>query len=304
MYIRCIYDQYERHAHSQHSVKYCHIHIDMVITVIPRSAFARFSLREHAQASRLIGGLRGYHQQIYLKPEREVRRLGRNRASELGAQNPYARDFWMRSLGAGLCREVGARAPDWTPQVPVFLVTLIDEAQIVYPAGCELGWRPNPQVVDIRRHYRRALQGLDYLGMLDPAFYVSTQRVQGVPRFLLWHAHVLVWNTSKRALDAWAERVRPTMSAYLPYASAVDCRPVKPQDIRQVIWYTNKTPYKQYQVWCRETGSLGQQKRNMNGINSVRLYAEMRGMRLLELTLAGGLGQPILRDAVACASCW
>lgn len=208
----------------------------------------------------------------------------------------------MRSLGAGLCREVGARAPDWEPQVPVFFVTLIDEAQIVYPAGCTRGYRPNPQIVDIRRHYRRALQGLDYLGMLDPAFYVSTQRVQGVPRFLLWHAHALVWNTSKAALDAWAERVRPTMSAYLPYASAVDCRSVRPRDLRQVIWYANKTPYKQYQLWRRDAGSLGQQKRNMNGINSVRLYAEMRDMTLPELALAGGAGQLLLRQTVAAAS--
>lgn len=261
-------------------------------------------MREHAQASRLIGGLRGYHQQIYLKPERQVRRLGRRQASELGAQNPYAREFWMRSLGAELCREVGARAPDWAPEVPVFFVTLIDEAQIVYPAGCTRGYRPNPQIVDIRRHYRRALQGLDYLGMLDPALYVSTQRVQGVPRFLLWHAHVLVWNTSKRALDDWAASVRPKMSAYLPYASAVDCQQIRPPDLRQIIWYTGKTPYKQYQVWRRDAGSLGQQKRNINGINSVRLYAELRDITLPELTLAGGLGQPLLRDAVAGASSW
>ncbi|WHQ68792.1 hypothetical protein [Methylorubrum extorquens] len=188
--------------------------------------------------------------------------------------------------------------------MPIFFVTLIDEAQIVYPAGCELGWRPNPGIVDIRRHYRRALQGLDYLGMLDPAFYVSTQRVQGVPRFLLWHAHALVWNTSKCALDAWAERVRPTMSAYLPYASAVDCRVVKPWDLRQVIWYANKTPYKQYQVWRRDSGSLGQQKRNMNGINSVRLYAELHDMTLPELTLAGGMGRPVLSHTEASASSW
>lgn len=261
-------------------------------------------MREHAQATRLIGGLQGYHQQVYDRPEREVRRLRRGRAGELGAQNPYAREYWMRSLGAGLCRCVGARAPDWVPQVPVFFVTLIDETQIVYPEGCTRGWRPNPRMKDIRRHYRRALQGLDYLGMLDPALYAYAQQVQGVPRFLLWHAHALVWNISAAALDAWAERVRPTMRAYLPYATAVDCRPVIPEDLRQVIWYTNKTPYKQYQVWHRDTGSLRQQKRNINGVNSVRLYAEMHGMRLPALTLAGGAGRSILRETNAAASAW
>lgn len=223
-------------------------------------------------------------------------------AGKLGAQNPYARDFWMRSLGAGLSRCVGARAPNWAAQAPVYFVTLIDDGQIVYPAGCERGWRPNPQISNIRRRYRRALQGLNYLGMLDPSLYVSAQQVQGVPRFLLWHAHALVWNISKDALDTWAEGVRPTMSAYLPYASAVDCRPVKPRDLRQLIWYTAKTPYKQYQVWRRDSGSLAQQKRNINGVNSVRLYAEMRDLTLPELTLAGGAGRPILRKTVEASS--
>ncbi|WP_145984673.1 hypothetical protein [Methylobacterium aquaticum] len=272
--------------------------------MIPLSAFARFSVREHAQAARLKKGLRGYHQQVYDRPEREIRRLGRRRAGELGAQNPYAREYWMRSLGAGLCREVGAQAPDWVPRVPVFFVTLIDEDQIVYPADCTRGYRPNPEIADIRRYYRRALRGLDYLGMLDPTLYVSAQQVQGVPRFLLWHAHALVWNISKGALDLWAESVRPTMSAYLPYASAVDCRQVRPRDLRQLIWYTNKTPYKQYQVWRRETGSLGQQKRNINGVNSVRLYADMKDLVLPRLTLAGGAGRPILRQAVEASAAW
>lgn len=276
----------------------------MVTVVIPRSAFARFSVREHAQANRLIGGLLGYHQQVYARPEREIRRLGRREAGELGAQNPYAREYWMRALGARLCREVGARAPDWTPRVPVFFVTLIDESQIVYPAGWERGWRSNPEIATIHHHYRRALRGLDYLGMLDPALYVSAQQVQGVPRFLLWHAHALVWNTSEAELDAWAARVRPTMSAYLPYASAVDCRRIRARDLRQLIWYANKTPYKQYQVWRRETGSLAQEKRDINGVNAVRLYAEMRGLTLPELTLAGGVGRPILRRTVQASAIW
>lgn len=275
-----------------------------MILVIPRSSFARFSVREHAQATRLIEGLRGYHQQVYARPEREVRRLGRRWAGELGAQNPYARERWMRSLGAGLCREVGARAPDWAPQVPVFFVTLIDETQIVYPAGCTRGYRPNPRIVDIRRHYRRALRGLDYLAMLDPALYVSAQRIQGVPRFLLWHAHALVWSTSEAELDAWAEGVRPTMSAYLPYASAVKCSEIIPEDLRQMIWYMNKMPRKQYQLWKRQSESFKQYKRDINGINSVRLYAEMRDVALPELAFAGGAGRPILRQTVKSSASW
>lgn len=128
----------------------------MVFIMMQRSAFARFSVREHAQAARLIEGLRGYHQQVYDRPEREVRRLGRRQAGKLGTQNPYAREYWMRSLGAGLCRHVGARAPNWEPRIPVFFVTLIDEEQIAYPTGSERGWRPALTIDSVRRRYRSA----------------------------------------------------------------------------------------------------------------------------------------------------
>lgn len=166
-----------------------------------------------------------------------------------------------------------------------------------------VGWRhPDPTFREIRRVYAAAMTGLDYIGLLDPALFVSTQHREGVPRFIQWHLHALVWNTSEPELNAWAERVRPTMDAYLPGASSVKISLIRPADFLQVIWYTTKMPRKQCQVWLRERGSLQQYKRQINGVNSVRLYAALRPLRLPHLTLSGGAGRPIRRRTLRVAA--
>lgn len=267
-------------------------------------SFNRFAMREHEQATNLTKGLRGHHQREFKRPEREVRRLHRSRAGELGTHNPFARELWMREWGGGLCDEIGACGPRWKPDEPVYFLTLIDRQQIVRPRDPESFQRPNPSFRAIRRSYARALRGFDYVGMLDPALYVSTQWVERVPRFVLWHLHALVWNTSTAALDRWAEGARWSMRPYLKGASSVDIAKVRNGDLHQVIWYTAKMPRKQYQLWTREKGSLQQYKRQINGVNAVRLYAQMSELTLPNLTLAGGFGRPILQETIEASHSW
>lgn len=269
---------------------------------LPPHAFHRFAVREHDQAIRLILALRGFHQREFARPTQEVHRLREGHAHRLYAHNAFARERWMRVLGGHLCAALGAQPPRYRPVQPVWLVTLIDRRQIVRgpdPAG----WRrPDPTFREIRRAYAAAMMGLDYVGMLDPALFVSTQHQEGVPRFIQWHLHALVWNTSQTDLDTWAEGVRATMDAYLPGASSVDIAPVEPADLLQVLWYTAKMPRKQYQVSRRESGSLQQYKRQINGVNAVRLYAALRPLRLPHLTLAGGAGRLIRRHTLRAAA--
>lgn len=148
------------------------------------------------------------------------------------------------------------------------------------------------------------MAGFDYIGMLDPALFVSTQQLEGVPRFVLWHFHALVWNTTEEEINRRAEGLRVNMRAYLSGASGVDVQPVRDGDLHQVIWYTAKMPRKQYQLWRRESGTLQQYKRQINGVNAVRLYAAMRNLRLPDLTLAGGAGRLIGRATVRAAARW
>jgi len=271
---------------------------------LPPYVFDRFAVREHDQAIRLIMALRGSHQREYPRPAREVHRLREGQARRLYAHNAFARERWMRALGGQLCAALGARPPRYRPVQPVWFVTLIDRRQIVRGPDATRFPRPDPTFRGIRRTYAAAMTGLDYVGLLDPALFVSTQHQEGVPRFILWHLHALVWNTSEPELDAWAEGVRATMDAYLPGASSVDIERVRPADLLQILWYTAKMPRKQYQLWQRERGSLQQYKGQINGVNAVRLYAALRPLRLPHLTLAGGAGRPIRRRTLRAAARW
>lgn len=272
---------------------------------LPPHVFNRFAMREHDQAIRLILALKGFRQREFFRPAREVHRLREGQARRLYAHNAFARERWMRSLGGQLCAALGARPPRYRPVQPVWLVTLIDRRQLLRGPDTT-GWRrPDPTFREIRRVYAAAMTGLDYVGLLDPALYVSTQHREGVPRVILWHLHALVWNTTEAELDAWAEGVRATMDAYLPYSSSVDVERVRPADLLQVLWYTAKMPRKQYQLWERpERGSLQQYKGQINGVNAVRLYAALRPLRLPHLTLAGGAGRPIRRRTLRAAARW
>lgn len=271
---------------------------------LPPHVFDRFAVREHDQALRLIMALRGSHQREYSRPAREVHRLREGHAHRLYAHNAFARERWMRALGGQLCAALGARPPWYRPVQPVWFVTLVDRRQIVRGPDTTRFPRPDPTFREIRRTYAAAMTGLDYVGLLDPALFVSTQHQEGVPRFIHWHLHTLVWNISRTELDAWADGVRATMDAYLPGASSVDIERVRPADLLQVLWYTAKMPRKQYQLWQRERGSLQQYKGQINGVNAVRLYAALRPLRLPHLTLAGGAGRPIRRRTLRAAARW
>jgi hypothetical protein len=176
----------------------------------------------------------------------------------------------------------------------VFFVTLTDARQVVNP---DEDSDENPTIAQIASVYRHLLRGLNYVGMLDPGLYVSAQRTHDVDRFIHYHLHALVWGITKKKLDAILEDIRPEIWPLLSYATAADVKLVRKHSLLQMVWYVAKAPRKQYQLWRRRRGSLKQYKRQINGVNSVRLFAAMQDITLDQLTLAGGEGLRVLNRA-------
>jgi len=122
--------------------------------------------------------------------------------------------FWQWSSAAKalqlgvrpLARHLGAEPPDFELPVPVYFVTLIDKRHIVNSdQEYSEDWVPY-DLWKIGAAYSDALFGLNHLGMLDVALYVSTQRTHGVDRFLQFHTHSLVWGIKERKLaEHWQE---------------------------------------------------------------------------------------------------
>src|ERR671912_362775 len=50
----------------------------------------------------------------------------------LNAHNGFARGAWFRAMAGNLCLELGTKPPRFVPPEPVYLLTVIDERQIVY----------------------------------------------------------------------------------------------------------------------------------------------------------------------------
>jgi hypothetical protein len=51
----------------------------------------------------------------------------------LNAHNEFARTMWFRALAGNVCQEVNATPPRFIPPQPVYILTIIDGQQIVYP---------------------------------------------------------------------------------------------------------------------------------------------------------------------------
>ncbi|WP_131197004.1 hypothetical protein [Lichenihabitans psoromatis] len=184
------------------------------------------------------------------------------------------------------------------------MLTLIDRKQMVDPDLDHNGKRVNPTFEQIRSAYSRHLVGLDCIGMIDAALFVSLQRTHHVERLIGYHCHVLVWNIDEEKLDQRCRQIRMRIKAFVPHATSADFKRVRPTDLLQVLWYSTKTPRSQYQLHQRETRRLKQYKRGINGVNSVRLYAELGRRTLTELTLAHGQGHRVLSSTLRDARRW
>ncbi len=261
-----------------------------------------FADREKRQGRILKGALQRHHQKIYRRPADQLKRLRATRRLELGATNPYARITWIRTLGAQVLHHLGAASPSFTPNQPVFLVTILDQTMVVDEGISDDRWGVPWDAIflaEVRRTYQNHLNRLNYVGMIDAALYVSARKVFGVSRRCHLHAHALVWGISAQRIQRCLEGSRRTIKSLLGHVTSVDIKQVRKSDLRQVLWYVLKAPCKQYQVQTRQTGRSRQWKRQINGVNSVRLHRMIGKVTLDVLTIAGGEGLPLRTAAFA-----
>jgi hypothetical protein len=190
----------------------------------------------------------------------------------------------------------------------VYFLTLIDQ---------ELAWdsdderlrnqlrdtgRASTSVARARERFSNITAGLNCLGVVDVSSYVSSVEALGKgfggSHVYLPHFHGLVWGISESALEHRCAFIRTKMKTFFKYATSVQFQLVKPGDLAQVIWYLTKAPRKQYQLWRRPDEHVQQYKRAINGVNAVRLYAEMRDVTLDQLVVANRRGAEVLADAM------
>ena len=274
--------------------------------MLPSDHLEPWHPREVGRTHHLRTALHGHHQQLFSEPNLEEEHLRARNRSQLNSSNGYARFRWMRCLGAPLFQLLGADAPDYVHSGPVYLLSITDRRHVWLSADEQenSGAGPNVSLDRIRYDLEQVVRGLDALGMIDVASYVSAGKVLGHPHVYHPHLHALVWNRTRKQMARLCRRLNQSLRPLQPNATAAHWREVRPGDIRQVLWYCLKSPRDQHQMWVRANGAHRQAKRLINGVNAVRLHALMRDLTLDQLTIAAGAGRPILAHAVADAERW
>src|SRR5829696_4422979 len=118
-----------------------------------------FAKRERKQGWHLRGTLLDRYQKTFSEPKPEIRRLRAKKGSLLNASNAYSRILWMRALGGYLCEHLGAKAPHWEPDQPVYFLTIIDQEQVHHLR--DVPWQPRGDLPT-----REELDELEWLGEL------------------------------------------------------------------------------------------------------------------------------------------
>lgn len=214
----------------------------------------------------------------------------------LPAVNAKARIKW----GATLIRELFDffKIPkyDSDPQIPLFFVTLADSSLITTAARQSIGLEL------FKRKLGARLRGLNYIGMVEPAFYYNAFDTIGQKTLPLvsWHGHFLVWGISRKRLSRFVTKLNCKLKAVMPEFAAAHWKQVEAGKFGQKICYLAKSPCKEYSVGKyknpKENGDpyYKHNRRDIRPGTRVKLFRLMQSMYLDQLSMAGGEGVEIL----------
>ena len=240
----------------------------------------------------------------------DKRMLRKSRSSEMFAVNHYSRIHWAEILCSELSDRFSFNVRGFHGK-RLFFCTLVDVSCI---RDVDTSLDPL-DLFEMKRYLRQALNGHDYIGVIEPAFYANLQEgCYTNMRCVSWHLHVLVWGISKNDAD----RLQSFHNASGRYRSLVPgVKPVHASLVYQgrlarTVRYMLKSPTVASRVTRydhRRDGLLhvdhrGQLKPYFKQGQSaarpgerIRIFNVMKRLRLPDLSLSGGNGRALLRSA-------
>jgi hypothetical protein len=187
---------------------------------------------------------------------------------------------------------------DHGPIEPIFLVTLADKSHLTTA-------QPQPiNLISIKRKLGSALNGLSYIGMIEPGYYNVIYDEFGTPQknVVSWHGHFLVWGIDQEHLEKHLANVKSRFTPIMPGLCAIHQKTIKPDQFGHRLWYINKSPCTEYSIGKRgkpDRNGLPRYKQNSRKLrpgHRVQLFYLMHDMHLPELAMAGGGGRELLRQ--------
>ena len=229
--------------------------------------------------------------------------------SSLLAVNRHSRVLW----GQAVCEQLEQFfcSPDTVDHIQtVYWVTLVD-INCAVSVGAS-----NVDIESIKKRLRSGLSGRNYLGAVEPAFYVDMQHGRfHEPRCMFWHLHALVWGISRKDLSALLRDLQAS-GRYIAIAEGLDGvhhRKIKQGELPRVVSYMLKSPNKAYRLSRPERkGPDGEVQTDIDGNaltyykqgksklrpgERITLFHALKNLYLDKLAVAGGEGVSLLARA-------
>ena len=230
----------------------------------------------------------------------------------LYAPNKRGRLVWAKAVCSEFSDFFGLSPTYPYPDEQMFFVTLADK-------GCATAHDEKVTGIPIFiRKLRQGLNGLSYIGVIEPAYYVNigvgaffTQK-----RAVFWHLHAVCWGESAKEIYARIDRLNRIRGNYRPIAQGIPAAHVKQIPKKSIAMYhladkfryMLKSPKDSYRLYKRgapmsnraaiiSSRQFIQRKGSLRPGERITLFQLMKDLYLDGLALAGGQGTNILRRA-------
>lgn len=228
----------------------------------------------------------------YDKADKIIQRyLSWERRAEFNLTNTYARQIFRRQLlQAGLDWETEL----FRPGIAVMWAGITDR----HWACCDLAIDFNYQ--DAKRKLRNALKGMSFIGVIEPGYYPNVERTEHggqVGCLVSFHAHILVWDTSKSKLRRRQRKIRERFVPVTPedHSTTKFYTLTILEEVLKVLRYSTKMAFEGYDKQFKAK-SVEQNHTDLQPIHHYRLFRFMRKHRVFDAWFAGGEGVKLLRD--------
>jgi hypothetical protein len=235
----------------------------------------------------------------HLVSRAEIQALESQNAKYLYALNGHSRIIWGYAFIRHFADHFGLTEDNPIPDEKLTWITLTDILCVT---------TDEPQEIDFekfKRRYRPALKDLNYIGMIEPGYYVNIiqgSRYAGT-KMVSWHLHAIAWGDHYKEVQRRFDELNAS-GEYVPiYDDGIALHAVRlpAKQIPIKLRYTVKSPRKAYSIG-KSTKLIGgerhckfiQNKRDLRPGERIKLLRLMKDLYLDQLAMAGGEGVDIL----------
>lgn len=192
-----------------------------------------------------------------------------------------------------------------------FFVTIVSDRHAMRCRDAD-----NHDIKDHRAWISKKLDGFDFLGMIEIAYYPKAPfRPGGEVPWVSWHVHAIVWNATRAKIEKLKREINRDHQSFNPDRMACHYHSLNADDLESRVAYICKLPITEYNAYMTlasgpvdpatgiqtkvPTGRARQKKGELMPGDTVRALIAMGEQRALSLLcVAGGQGIQVRKETL------